>query len=158
MAVAGLMPRAPPAAAAAAALLFALRAHGAAEACGLRVRAGVHAGPVTSGLIGVVRARFCLFGSSVNASSRLESAGTPGAVHCSASTWAMAALPTALVPHAPRQLQLKGIAEPMDVCLLPAGSAEAARAETLLEDVVLDARRQPAEAVPADVAAVIGAE
>ena len=37
---------------AAAAALFALRAHAAAAACGLRVRAGVHSGPVTSGLVG----------------------------------------------------------------------------------------------------------
>ena len=49
---------------AAAALAFGLRAHGAARACGLRVRVGVHSGPVTSGLVGRVRARFCLFGGA----------------------------------------------------------------------------------------------
>ena len=49
---------------AAAATLFALRAHAAAAACGLRVRAGVHSGPCSSGLIGRLRARFCLFGGA----------------------------------------------------------------------------------------------
>ena len=62
MVCAGMLPRLE--AHASAALLFALHAHGAAAAAGLRVRAGVSAGPVTSGLVGRLRARFCIFGGA----------------------------------------------------------------------------------------------
>ena len=62
MVCAGMLPRLE--AHASAVLLFALHAHGAATAAGLRVRAGVSSGPATSGLVGRLRARFCIFGGA----------------------------------------------------------------------------------------------
>jgi class 3 adenylate cyclase len=117
---------------AAAATLFALRAHAAAGACGLRVRAGVHSGPVTSGLVGRLRARFCLFGDTVNTASRLEAAGVSGCVQASRSTWRLAGLPDALSPQE-RRLQLKGKAGALDACLLRADAPEAAQADAALQ-------------------------
>ena len=49
-----------------AALLFALLSQSAAAQSGVQLRIGIHTGPVTSGLIGAVRARFCLFGANGN--------------------------------------------------------------------------------------------
>ena len=53
----------------------------------LRLRVGVHSGPVVGGVIGHRKFAFDIWGETVNIASRLESQGIPGRVHVSASTW-----------------------------------------------------------------------
>jgi adenylate cyclase len=49
----------------------------------LKVRIGIHCGPVTAGVIGDTRFSYDIWGEAVNTASRMESHGVPGRIHVS---------------------------------------------------------------------------
>lgn len=55
----------------------------------LRVRVGLHSGPVTAGVLRGERSRFQLFGDTMNTAARIESTGRPGYIHMSQETAAL---------------------------------------------------------------------
>ncbi|CAB9501451.1 Receptor-type guanylate cyclase gcy [Seminavis robusta] len=52
----------------------------------LRLRVGMHSGPVTAGILRGERSRFQLFGDTMNVCGRIESSGMAGRIHCSKET------------------------------------------------------------------------
>ena len=56
------------------------------EVLELAFRVGMHSGPITGGVLRGQKARFQLFGTTINTASRMESNGVPNQIHVSQAT------------------------------------------------------------------------
>lgn len=67
-------------------LTKALEVHLGPSTGDLSARIGLHSGPVTAGVLRGEKARFQLFGDTVNTAARLENTSLPNRIHCSRAT------------------------------------------------------------------------
>ena len=95
--------------------------------CGVRV--GFHSGPVVSNVVGSKNPRFCLFGSTVNQASRMESNSLKNCIHLSdeAAKLAIRQEPgLIIIPRAP-MIDVKGLGRIPTHWLLPDDSEASLR-------------------------------
>ncbi|KAG1665167.1 hypothetical protein FOA52_005548 [Chlamydomonas sp. UWO 241] len=86
----------------------------------LQMRCGIHSGPAMSGIVGKIRRRFCLFGSTVNMASRTESSCPEGAIQVTSTCLdlAMPHLPPYVIVTERGPVVVKGAAEPLRMSLI----------------------------------------
>ncbi|XP_050081235.1 guanylate cyclase soluble subunit beta-1 [Anopheles maculipalpis] len=88
----------------------------------MKITIGIHSGEVVTGVIGNRMPRYCLFGNTVNLTSRTETTGVPGHINISETTYKLLCEP---VNHDPSfnleyrgPVVMKGKPEPMDCWFL----------------------------------------
>lgn len=101
----------------------------------LQLRVGLHTGPVRGGVIGNVRARFCLFGDVVNTASRMESTADAGTIQISKETFDILGLDAGLFERKERAVRGKGT---MATYTLRPGTDDAAAVRKLLAPLITD--------------------
>jgi class 3 adenylate cyclase len=83
----------------------------ARRALPLRMRVGIHSGPVAAGIIGQQRFLYDVWGDTVNTASRLEASGAPDTVHLSLATRVLLLNSYELRPTGGVELKGKGVVE-----------------------------------------------
>ena len=96
--------------------------------------AGIHSGSITSGIVGLIRRRYCLFGNTMNMAARTESSCPPGCVQLTDAAYALCAphLPSGVRVQCRGPVEVKGAAEPIVMYLLSSTAKETSRSAALL--------------------------
>jgi adenylate cyclase len=87
----------------------ALRSINAARGTGLRLRTGLHSGPLAAGIIGRHKFAYDLWGDTVNTASRMESSAPLDTIHLSSATAALLGDSFRLEPRG--KIAVKGLGE-----------------------------------------------
>jgi hypothetical protein len=107
-------------------VLHQLTVHLGPDTTELGMRVGLHSGPVTAGVLRGDRARFQLFGDTVNTTARLESTGAKNRIHVSQETanLIIAAGKASWVTPREQKVHAKGIGEIQSYWIYTKGDTE----------------------------------
>ncbi|KAL2725381.1 guanylate cyclase soluble subunit beta-1 isoform X5 [Vespula squamosa] len=88
----------------------------------VKITIGIHSGEVVTGVIGHRMPRYCLFGNTVNLTSRTETTGEPGKINVSEDAYRYLCMPENQDPQFLLEYRgpvtMKGKSEPMNVWFL----------------------------------------
>lgn len=112
----------------------------------LSMRFGLHSGPVTAGVLRGEKARFQLFGDTVNTAARMESNGERGKIHVSQETadLIVAAGKTSWITKRPDKITAKGKGELQTYWVNPGVAYTASSSGMSIEELVIDEEADPA--------------